>query len=167
MIDHYYSSNVCIPIGQILIKLFYLVTRRYTRLSYWCDFRKRKGKVRRNSNGVAEDLSLYSVDFPNRSEASASSDLDTILRSQSLQQSSAKVYAIPLHMYVLRYRCRCIIVLSLTEGSCDWIHASTTRTKFDFIKNLSFDETVFKTFTLNVWDVCFAETAPSRSNMYE
>ncbi|XP_067942325.1 uncharacterized protein [Watersipora subatra] len=60
--------------------------------------RKRKGKGRRNSNGVSEDMSLYSVDFPNRSEASASSDLESILRCQSLQVSASKVYAIPSHM---------------------------------------------------------------------
>ena len=70
-------------------------------------YRKRKGKVRRNSNGVTDDMSLYnSIDFPNRSEASAGSDFDSILRSQQnqiscLQTNITPIHPIPLHMYVV------------------------------------------------------------------
>lgn len=49
------------------------------------NYRKRKGKVRRNSNGMVDEMSLYSVDFPNRSEASGSSDLEAIFSAGSLQ----------------------------------------------------------------------------------
>jgi len=59
--------------------------------------RKRKGKVRRNSNGLPDEMSLLSVDFPNRSEASAGSDLDSILRGTSVQQNGG-LHGLPVHM---------------------------------------------------------------------
>lgn len=59
--------------------------------------RKRKGKVRRNSNGLPDEMSLLSVDFPNRSEASAGSDLDSILRGTSVQQNGG-LHGLPVHI---------------------------------------------------------------------
>jgi len=55
--------------------------------------RKRKGKIRRASNGLMDDVNLISVDFPNRSEASAGSDLDTAMRGRSLQETPQLIEA--------------------------------------------------------------------------
>ena len=101
--------------------------------------------MRRNSNGVTDDMSLYnSIDFPNRSEASAGSDFDSILRSQQnqiscLQTNITPIHPIPLHMYVVSSK-----ILLIVKDSTSRNHI--------LLMNVHLDEKHAKCHYMPLWD---------------